>query len=59
MADILMWLMYVDAPLFRNYYRNSAATPDCDKLCKIQVLCDLKSGKSQSRKQLCSDLELA
>nr|CAI5869023.1 unnamed protein product [Callosobruchus analis] len=60
--DSLLQRMTKDSNLFdmfyKNYYRNSAATPYCDKQCKIQILCDLKSGKSHSRRQLCSDLEV-
>ncbi|KAJ8923617.1 hypothetical protein NQ315_010196 [Exocentrus adspersus] len=42
---------------YRNYYRNSPTRPHCDSQCKLQILCDLKSGRSQDRHHLCHDLE--
>ncbi|KAJ8986281.1 hypothetical protein NQ317_009991 [Molorchus minor] len=42
---------------YRNYYRNSPTRPACDSQCKIQILCDLKSGRSHDRRHLCHDLE--
>ncbi|XP_018565651.1 sphingomyelin phosphodiesterase-like [Anoplophora glabripennis] len=42
---------------YRNYYRNSPRRPDCDGQCKLQILCDLKSGRSHDRHHLCHDLE--
>ncbi|CAG9764151.1 unnamed protein product [Ceutorhynchus assimilis] len=42
---------------YRNYYRNSPVTPSCDTNCKVQILCDLKAAKSNSRHQLCHELE--
>jgi sphingomyelin phosphodiesterase len=43
---------------FRYYYRASPARPTCDTKCKLQILCDLKSGRSHAKHQLCHDLEL-
>ncbi|XP_044749117.1 sphingomyelin phosphodiesterase-like isoform X2 [Coccinella septempunctata] len=42
---------------YKYYYRDSPARPKCDNKCKLQILCDLRSGKSQSRHLLCHDLE--
>ncbi|XP_050298661.1 sphingomyelin phosphodiesterase-like isoform X2 [Anthonomus grandis grandis] len=57
----LLEAMVTDEDLFgifyRNYYRNSIEAPICDKQCKAQIICDLKSAKSQSRHQLCHELE--
>lgn len=40
----------------RYYYKDSPAKPKCDETCKLQILCDLKSGRSHDRKHLCEDL---
>ncbi|KAJ8939980.1 hypothetical protein NQ318_006162 [Aromia moschata] len=40
-----------------NYYRDSSKRPLCDSQCKLQILCDLKSGRSHDRHHLCHDLE--
>ncbi|XP_066150731.1 sphingomyelin phosphodiesterase-like isoform X2 [Euwallacea fornicatus] len=54
--------MMIDDDLFqrfyKNYYRNSPTAPDCDTKCKIQILCDLKSAKSHSRRQLCNEINV-
>lgn len=45
---------------FRYYYRDSSVRPSCsDAACKLQLLCDLRCGKSHDRHHLCHDLELA
>lgn len=41
---------------FRYYYKDSPARPNCDEKCKLQILCDLKSGRSHDRKHLCRDI---
>jgi sphingomyelin phosphodiesterase len=43
---------------YKYYYRASPARPTCDTKCKLQILCDLKSGRSHAKHQLCHDLEL-
>ncbi|RZC38634.1 sphingomyelin phosphodiesterase-like [Asbolus verrucosus] len=43
---------------YKYYYRDSPVRPFCDTKCKLQILCDLKSGRSHQRHQLCHDLEL-
>ncbi|XP_066248576.1 sphingomyelin phosphodiesterase-like isoform X2 [Euwallacea similis] len=54
--------MIIDDDLFqrfyRNYYRNSPTAPVCDTKCKVQILCDLKSAKSHSRRQLCNEINV-
>ncbi|KAF2899912.1 hypothetical protein ILUMI_06276 [Ignelater luminosus] len=42
---------------FRNYHRDSPMSPKYEDQEKLQLLCDLKSGKSQERLHLCHDLE--
>lgn len=42
---------------YKYYYRDSPARPKCDNKCKLQILCDLRSGKSHHRHLLCQDLE--
>ncbi|CAH0561026.1 unnamed protein product, partial [Brassicogethes aeneus] len=42
---------------YKNYYRDSPTKPGCDQDCKLQLLCDLRTGRSQSREELCHDLE--
>nr|XP_023023027.1 sphingomyelin phosphodiesterase-like [Leptinotarsa decemlineata] len=42
---------------YKNYYRDSPVRPFCDAQCKLQILCDLKSGKSNDRRHLCHELE--
>ncbi|XP_025831709.1 sphingomyelin phosphodiesterase isoform X2 [Agrilus planipennis] len=42
---------------YKYYYRDTKGRPYCDLTCKIQMLCDLKSGRSHDRKILCSDIE--
>lgn len=54
--------MVVDEPLFdlfyKYYYRDSPTRPKCDdSQCKLQILCDLKSAKSQERHNQCAELE--
>ncbi|CAH1103351.1 unnamed protein product [Psylliodes chrysocephalus] len=44
---------------YRNYYRDSSHRPYCDAQCRIQILCDLKTGKSQDRLHLCNELQYA
>ncbi|XP_044255851.1 sphingomyelin phosphodiesterase-like isoform X2 [Tribolium madens] len=43
---------------YKHYYRDSPVRPTCDRKCKLQILCDLKSGRSHVKHQLCHDLEL-
>ncbi|KAL3267397.1 hypothetical protein HHI36_011526 [Cryptolaemus montrouzieri] len=42
---------------YRYYYRDSPTRPKCDNKCKLQILCDLRSGRSHVRHTLCHDLE--
>ncbi|KAK9870012.1 hypothetical protein WA026_006107 [Henosepilachna vigintioctopunctata] len=42
---------------YRYYYRDSPARPKCDNKCKLQILCDLRSGRSHIRHTICHDLE--
>ncbi|CAH1256030.1 unnamed protein product [Diabrotica balteata] len=42
---------------YRHYYRHSPTRPSCDTECKVQILCDLKTGKSQDRKHMCGELQ--
>ncbi|KAG5893193.1 hypothetical protein JTB14_016469 [Gonioctena quinquepunctata] len=42
---------------YRNYFRDSPVRPFCDAQCKLQILCDLKSGQSNDRRHLCHELE--
>ncbi|XP_001600744.1 sphingomyelin phosphodiesterase [Nasonia vitripennis] len=58
--DDLIRRMTTDRDLFetyhRNYYRNSPVRPKCDDRCRRKLLCDLRSGRSHDRDNLCHDL---
>lgn len=42
---------------FRFYYKGSSVRPKCDVACKKRILCDLHSGRSHDRRNLCEDIE--
>ncbi|XP_056645510.1 sphingomyelin phosphodiesterase-like isoform X1 [Diorhabda sublineata] len=42
---------------YKNYYRDSPTRPYCDSECRVRILCDLKSGRSQDRLHLCNKLQ--
>ncbi|CAH1158391.1 unnamed protein product [Phyllotreta striolata] len=42
---------------YRNYYRESPTAPFCDAQCKVQILCDLKTARSQDRLHICNELK--
>lgn len=44
--------------IFRYYYKASPVRPNCDTACKKRILCDLHSGRSHDRKNLCEDIEM-
>ncbi|KAF2346196.1 Metallo-dependent phosphatase-like [Trinorchestia longiramus] len=56
--DNLVYRMVEDQELFdtfyRNYWKNSPKREACDAECKKRLLCDLKSGRSNDRKQTCA-----
>ncbi|XP_035706324.1 sphingomyelin phosphodiesterase isoform X3 [Folsomia candida] len=55
--DELVMSMYENKPLFNLYYRfynkNSPVAPECDAECKARLLCDIRSGRSHDREELC------
>lgn len=57
----LIYRMTQDSNLFQQFYkfyhRDSPVSPKYGDKEKLQMLCDLKSGKSQDRHHLCHDLE--
>lgn len=56
---MLVHKMFNSFIVHRNYYRDSPARPQCKEAdCVLQIMCDLKSGKSHERRRLCRDLEL-
>lgn len=42
---------------FRYYYKASPVRPSCDIACKKRILCDLHSGRSHDRRNLCQSIE--
>ncbi|XP_071516089.1 sphingomyelin phosphodiesterase-like isoform X6 [Panulirus ornatus] len=58
--DQLILKMTLDDNLFKKYLRfywkNSVAQEDCDPECKKRMLCDLKSGRSNDRKNTCAEI---
>ncbi|XP_067010901.2 sphingomyelin phosphodiesterase [Anabrus simplex] len=42
---------------YAHYSRNSTLYPKCDTDCKKKLLCDLRSGRSQHRQELCQEIE--
>lgn len=42
---------------YRYYYKASPERPICDVGCKKRILCDLRSGRSHDRKNLCEMIE--
>nr|CAD7446823.1 unnamed protein product [Timema bartmani] len=59
--DNLLNKMVTDNALFdiyyKNYWKNSPVRPTCDSECKKRMICDLRSGRSHDRKELCQELE--
>jgi sphingomyelin phosphodiesterase len=59
--DLLIDRMTNDSKLFelfyKYYYKASSARPACDMTCKKKILCDLRSGRSHDRKNLCQSIE--
>nr|XP_023022925.1 sphingomyelin phosphodiesterase-like [Leptinotarsa decemlineata] len=59
--DELVTKMSNDPKLFelfyKYYYKASPARPSCDIACKKKILCDLHSGRSHDRRNLCEALE--
>jgi len=53
----LVMSMYKNKRLFNMYYRfynkNSPVAPPCDEECTTRLLCDIRSGRSHAREQLC------
>lgn len=43
---------------YKYYYKASPVRPNCDTACKKRILCDLHSGRSHDRKNLCEDIEM-
>ncbi|KAJ8940103.1 hypothetical protein NQ318_016019 [Aromia moschata] len=39
------------------YYKASPVRPSCDNSCKKRILCDLHSGRSHDRRNLCETIE--
>lgn len=37
----------------RFYNKNSPVAPECDDDCKTRLLCDIRSGQSHAREELC------
>lgn len=56
----LVYKMALDDDLFekylRFYWKNSVAREECDAECKKRMLCDLKSGRSNDRKNTCAKI---
>ncbi|KRT83262.1 hypothetical protein AMK59_3221, partial [Oryctes borbonicus] len=42
---------------YKYYYKASPVRPGCDIECKKRILCDLRSGRSHDRKNLCQSIE--
>ncbi|KAK9736131.1 Calcineurin-like phosphoesterase [Popillia japonica] len=42
---------------YKYYYKASPVRPICDIECKKRILCDLRSGRSHDRKNLCQTIE--
>lgn len=42
---------------YKYYYKASPVRPSCDSSCKKKILCDLRSGRSHDRKNLCEGIE--
>ncbi|KAK9730903.1 Acid sphingomyelin phosphodiesterase C-terminal region [Popillia japonica] len=59
--DNLIDAMAKDKDLFKlfykYYYKESPVRPVCDDKCELQILCDLKSGRSHYRHHICRELE--
>ncbi|XP_067010810.2 sphingomyelin phosphodiesterase [Anabrus simplex] len=59
--DNLLNRMPTDSDLFdlyyKHYWKNSPVRPTCDAECKKRMVCDLRSGRSHDRKNLCQELE--
>ncbi|KAK9876806.1 hypothetical protein WA026_015044 [Henosepilachna vigintioctopunctata] len=59
--DNLVEKMSNDPKLFelfyKYYYKASPVRPPCDTSCKKKILCDLRSGRSHDKKNLCGGLE--
>ncbi|CAG9816256.1 unnamed protein product [Phaedon cochleariae] len=59
--DDLVGKMTNDPKLFelfyKYYYKASPVRPTCDTACKKRILCDLHSGRSHDRKNLCQSIE--
>ncbi|XP_019869061.1 sphingomyelin phosphodiesterase [Aethina tumida] len=49
---------YLFNDFYKFYYRDSPTRPKCNEQCRLQILCDLRSAKSNSRRELCHDLEV-
>lgn len=43
---------------YKYYYKASPVRPNCDTACKKRIVCDLHSGRSHDRKNLCEDIEM-
>ncbi|GLV33586.1 uncharacterized protein CBL_20292 [Carabus blaptoides fortunei] len=54
--DQLIDQMTNDPQVFDMSYK--VARPNCDTACKKRILCDLRSGRSHDRKNLCEDIEM-
>ncbi|XP_072401244.1 sphingomyelin phosphodiesterase isoform X1 [Diabrotica undecimpunctata] len=59
--DELVTKMTNDPKLFelfyKYYYKASPVRPSCDTACRKKILCDLHSGRSHDRKNLCETIE--